>query len=113
MRSETMQSRIVYNRPLPISRIASAVGESKLVLIEETQINTQRYGRRPYGVGLLVVGVDERGPHLYECSPSGNFLDYIAVSIGARSQSAKTYLEKHADEFTKGPKLLISQVCVY
>lgn len=95
MRSETMQSRMVFNRPLPISRIASAVGE-------KAQINTQRYGRRPYGVGLLVAGVDEAGPHLYECSPSGNFFDYIAVSIGARSQSAKTYLEKHAEKYADG-----------
>jgi 20S proteasome subunit alpha 6 len=65
----------------------------------EAQINTQRYGKRPYGVGLLVIGNDETGPHLYECSPSGNFFDYVAVSIGARSQSAKTYLEKHYESF--------------
>lgn len=27
-------------------------------LFSEMQINTQRYGRRPFGVGLLVAGVD-------------------------------------------------------
>jgi 20S proteasome subunit alpha 6 len=48
---------------------------------------------------LLVIGYDETGPHLYECSPSGNYFDYLAVSIGARSQSAKTYLEKHFESF--------------
>jgi 20S proteasome subunit alpha 6 len=48
---------------------------------------------------LLVIGYDEKGAHLYECSPSGNYFDYLAVSIGARSQSAKTYLEKYYLEF--------------
>lgn len=92
MRSETMKSRLIYNRPMPVSRMASAVGE-------KAQVNTQRYGSRPYGVGLIIAGLDEAGPHLYECSPSGNVFDYLAVSIGARSQSAKTYLENHLSEF--------------
>ena len=65
----------------------------------EAQVNTQEYGRRPYGVGFLVVGQDQSGPHLYEFSPSGNSYEYFAMSIGARSQSAKTYLEKHYEEF--------------
>ena len=65
----------------------------------EAQVNTQEYGRRPYGVGFLVIGGDKTGPHLYEFSPSGNSLEYFAMSIGARSQSAKTYLERHLEEF--------------
>ncbi|GAA5984464.1 hypothetical protein JCM5350_003370, partial [Sporobolomyces pararoseus] len=65
----------------------------------EAQINTQHYGHRPYGVGLLVAGYDDKGPHLYEFSPSGNCLEYYAMSIGARSQSAKTYLETHYSSF--------------
>jgi len=88
MRSESMKSRMLYNRQLPIMRMVSSIAD-------KAQINTQRYGSRPYGVGLLVAGVDEMGPHLFECAPSGNFFDYIAISIGSRSQSAKTYLEKH------------------
>ena len=65
----------------------------------EAQVNTQEYGRRPYGVGFLVIGQDQTGPHLYEFSPSGNSYEYYAMSIGARSQSAKTYLERHFEEF--------------
>jgi 20S proteasome subunit alpha 6 len=65
-------------------------------------VNTQEYGRRPYGVGFLVVGQDKNGPHLYEFQPTGNSYEYYAMSIGARSQSAKTYLEKHYESFTDG-----------
>jgi len=71
-------------------------------------VNTQEYGRRPYGVGFLVVGLDHTGPHLYEFSPSGTSFEYFAVSIGARSQSAKTYLEKHFESFTDCTCLLPS-----
>lgn len=67
--------------------------------LPEAQVNTQEYGRRPYGVGFLVIGQDKIGPHLYEFSPSGNSYEYYAMSIGARSQSAKTYLEKHFESF--------------
>jgi 20S proteasome alpha/beta subunit len=30
-------------------------------VVAESQIHTQKYGRRPYGVGLLVAGYDVSG----------------------------------------------------
>ncbi|KAJ7348750.1 Proteasome subunit alpha 1, partial [Desmophyllum pertusum] len=66
----------------------------------EMQIPTQRYGRRPYGVGLLVAGYDDMGPHIYQTCPSANYFDCKAMAIGARSQSARTYLERHLEEFS-------------
>ncbi|KNZ47577.1 proteasome subunit alpha type [Puccinia sorghi] len=92
MRQQSMTSRLLHNRPLPLSR-------SVMAIADKAQVNTQEYGRRPYGVGFLIGGHDETGPHLYEFSPSGNCLEYYAMSIGARSQSAKTYLEKHFEKF--------------
>lgn len=60
---------------------------------------TARSWKRPYGVGLLVAGHDETGPHLFQTCPSGNFYEYVAMAIGGRSQASKTYLEKHFEEF--------------
>jgi len=65
----------------------------------ESQVKTQHGSKRPYGVGLLVAGVDQDGPHLFETCPSGNYSEYNAYAIGARSQSARTYLEDHLAEF--------------
>ncbi|KAI7889244.1 nucleophile aminohydrolase [Mucor mucedo] len=96
MRAEAMKSKMLYDRPLPVQRIVNAIAD-------KAQVNTQQYGRRPYGVGLLVIGHDETGPHLFECSPSGTSFEYYAMSIGARSQSAKTYLEKYHQEFVEAP----------
>ena len=57
------------------------------------------YGKRPYGVGILCGGVDQAGTHLFETLPSGEYFEYYAMAIGARSQSAKTYLEKNYESF--------------
>ncbi|CAC5395849.1 PSMA1 [Mytilus coruscus] len=65
----------------------------------KSQIPTQRYGRRPFGVGLLVAGYDTQGPHIYQTCPSANYYDCKAMAIGARSQSARTYLEKFLDQY--------------
>jgi 20S proteasome subunit alpha 6 len=92
MRQESMAEKMVFNRPIPLGRLVSAISD-------KAQVNTQEYGRRPYGVGFLIIGQDQSGPHLYEFSPSGVSYEYYAMSIGARSQSAKTYLEKHFESF--------------
>ncbi|XP_061750463.1 proteasome subunit alpha type-1 [Nerophis ophidion] len=92
MRQECLDSRFVFDRPLPASRLVHLVGS-------KTQIPTQRYGRRPYGVGLLIAGYDDMGPHIFQTCPSANYFDCKAMSIGARSQSARTYLERCMDKF--------------
>jgi 20S proteasome subunit alpha 6 len=114
MRQQAMSSKMIFNRPVPVNRLVSSIADSSsyrcaaghkilmCVLSSEAQVNTQEYGRRPYGVGFLVIGQDQSGPHLYEFSPSGNSYEYYAMSIGARSQSAKTYLEKHYKSFEDG-----------
>ncbi|VDM44993.1 unnamed protein product [Toxocara canis] len=63
------------------------------------QANTQHYGRRPFGVGLVIAGYDERGAHVVKTDPSAEVVETLASSIGARSQSARTFLERHLDEF--------------
>ncbi|KAK7205654.1 nucleophile aminohydrolase [Myxozyma melibiosi] len=92
MRQQAMSSKMIYNRPIPVSRVASEIGD-------KAQKNTQVYGKRPYGVGLLVAGYDETGPHLFEFLPSGTVLEYFGAAIGARSQSARTYLERSFESF--------------
>ncbi|QSZ30002.1 hypothetical protein DSL72_004520 [Monilinia vaccinii-corymbosi] len=92
MKNQTLASRMTYDRAIPIERLVAAIGD-------RAQTNTQNYGKRPYGVGLLVAGVDETGPHLFEFQPSGMTQEMIACAIGARSQMARTYLERHLEEF--------------
>lgn len=92
LRNECLNERFVHDQALPVGRLVSSLGN-------KMQACTQRYDRRPFGVGLLIAGYDEDGPHVFQTCPSANYFDCKAQSIGARSQSARTYLEKHLDEF--------------
>lgn len=92
MKQQCLGHRLTYGRSMPVRTLVEMIGS-------KAQINTQHYGKRPYGVGLLVAGVDEQGPHLFEFQPSGMTEEMVAFAIGARSQMARTYLEKNLDKF--------------
>ncbi|CAI7789397.1 unnamed protein product [Closterium sp. NIES-54] len=92
MRSECLSHKFVFESPLPVGRLVSMVAD-------KSQVCTQRSWRRPYGVGLLVAGFDQTGPHIFQTCPSGNFWEFHAMAIGARSQAAKTYLERKYESF--------------
>lgn len=94
LRKQAMTSKMIFNRPISTSKAV-------LSIADKAQENTQSYGSRPYGVGLLVSGYDETGAHLYEFQPSGSVLEYFGAAIGARSQAARTYLERNLDEIRK------------
>lgn len=56
---------------------------------------TQRGGVRPFGVSLLVAGVDDGNqPALYQVDPSGTYFAWKATAIGKNFVSAKNFLEK-------------------
>jgi len=92
LRTESLNYKFVYEGQQPLNRLVRK-------LADKSQVVTQRYGARPYGVGLLIVGYDQAGPHLFETDPAGNFFDFKAQAIGNRSQSARTYLERHFESF--------------
>ena len=92
MRTECINHRYVYEEPMQVNRLVVQVAD-------KAQIGTQRAGSRPYGVGLLVAGADQTGPHLFVTEPSGQYFEYKAMAIGARSQAGRTYLERHFEEF--------------
>ncbi|KAF5468521.1 hypothetical protein F2P56_012665 [Juglans regia] len=93
MRSECINHSFTYESPLPVGRLV-------VQLADKAQVCTQRSWKRPFGVGLLVGGLDESGAHLYYNCPSGNYFEYQAFAIGSRSQAAKTYLERRFENFT-------------
>ncbi|KAF5747129.1 proteasome subunit alpha type-1-B-like [Tripterygium wilfordii] len=93
MRSECINYSFSYESPLPVGRLV-------VQLADKAQVCTQRSWKRPYGVGLLVAGLDESGAHLYYNCPSGNYFEYQAFAIGSRSQAAKTYLERRFSNFS-------------
>jgi len=92
MINETLNHDWAFETPMNTGRLVAQ-------LSDKSQVYTQKSEKRPYGVGLLVAGIDRTGPHLYQTDPSGDYLQYEACAMGARSQSARTYLEKHFETF--------------
>ena len=61
MRTECLTSRFYHNCALRMETLMCDLGN-------KMQNSIQLYNRRPYGVGLVVAGYDELGPHIYQVS---------------------------------------------
>lgn len=92
LRNECLNHKFVYGTESKVVNLADFVAE-------RSQNKTQKVGKRPYGVGLLMVGAGPDGPRLFETCPSGQHWEYNAQAIGRRAQAAKTYLENNLDAF--------------
>lgn len=72
------------------------------MLVKEVATTMQDYtqsgGVRPFGVSLLVAGVDHTGPSVYQVDPSGAFWAWKASAIGKGMNNAKSFLEKRYSE---------------
>lgn len=92
MRTEALNHKYVYGTQIQGGRLVQDLADMH-------QKATQSYVRRPYGVGLLVGTFDQTGPHLYSTEPSGDYYEYVAMAIGSRSQTSRTYLEREFESF--------------
>jgi len=86
-RVDAQRHRITYNEVPAVDNIARSVCDTM-------QVYTQYGGIRPFGVSLLIAGVDSQGPKLFEAEPSGAMTAYKADSIGANKKEVDEILEK-------------------
>jgi len=63
-------------------------------LADRMQLFTQYGGVRPFGVALLVAGIDEKGAQLFEIDPSSAFYAWKAQAIGRGADDALKVLQK-------------------
>ncbi len=73
-----------------------------LALVKEIA-NIQQYysqsgGLRPFGVSLLVGGIENEKPHLYQTTPSGMYIKFLARSVGSLSKEVNEYFEDNYKE---------------
>ena len=64
-------------------------------IADQCQQYTQYAGARPIGVALIIGGIDENGNSLFLTDPSGTYIPYNAVAIGADSDRVTEFLKKH------------------
>jgi proteasome alpha subunit len=64
-------------------------------LCDQMQLYTQNAGVRPFGVAMMVGGIDpDDGTKLFMTDPSGAFWGYHATAIGAGAPNAREFLQK-------------------
>lgn len=95
-RVETQAHRFTYNEPMSVKATTQAVCDVALSFSDRDAEDKPM--SRPFGVALLMAGVDDDGPVLYQTDPSGTFLRYKAVAIGAASEGANTHLEEQYND---------------
>jgi proteasome alpha subunit len=81
-------NRMIYDEPVEVESVAKH-------LADQCQQFTQYAGVRPFGVALIIAGVDRSGTTIYLTDPSGTYISYDAVAIGSGADQVTEYLEKY------------------
>jgi proteasome alpha subunit len=84
---KAQQHRVTYDSPIDVLSIVKNICDLK-------QLCTQSGGLRPFGVSVLVAGIDSDGPKLFETDPTGIFFQYRAVVIGEGEEGIEEILHK-------------------
>jgi proteasome alpha subunit len=87
-RQQTQVNRLRYGEAIGIETLTKNV-------TDYIQQYTQVGGARPFGVALLIGGIENGEPRLYETDPSGTPYEWKAVAIGAERRDLQDYLEEH------------------
>jgi len=83
----SQSNKMIYDESVDVETIAKH-------LADQCQQFTQYAGVRPFGVALILGGIDSKGSSLYLTDPSGTYISYDAVAIGSGSDQVTDFLEK-------------------
>jgi len=103
-RNEGQNHWFTYNEPMSVESITQSL--SNLALAFGNKDIDRGAMSRPFGVALLIGGVDEHGPRLFHLDPSGTYLQYDAKAIGSASEGAQKTLQQVYDK-----SMSLNQAC--
>ena len=84
----SQSNKLTYDETVEVEAIAKH-------LADQSHQFTQYSGVRPFGVALIIAGVDKKGGRIFVTDPSGTYVPYTAVAIGGNSDDVTDYLEKN------------------
>jgi len=80
------QHRVTYDSPVEVVSVVKDLSDIK-------QQYTQHPGVRPFGISLMIAGVDNRS-RVYMSDITGNYFEYYATAIGENDEKIKELLRK-------------------
>jgi len=100
-------NRLIYDEPVDVEGVAKNIADM-------AQQFTQYAGVRPFGVALLLAGVDKNGANLFLTDPSGTYIGYDAMAIGAGSDQVTDFLEKsYKQDISLEDSASLAVECIY
>jgi proteasome alpha subunit len=89
-RRRAQVNELRYGEPIAVETLTKEV-------TDYIQQYTQVGGARPFGVALIIAGIANGEPKLYETDPSGTPYEWKALAVGADRGDIRDYLEEHYD----------------
>jgi len=86
-RQQAQIEQLRYDEPAGVEMLAKRV-------TDHIQQYTQTGGARPFGVALLIGGVENGEPRLFETDPSGTPYEWQAVAVGGGQKDIQKFLEE-------------------
>lgn len=90
-RRQSQINRLRYGEPIGVETLTKEV-------TDHIQQYTQVGGARPFGVALIIGGIEKGEPRLYETDPSGTPYEWKALAVGADRGEIQDYLESNYSE---------------
>ncbi len=101
---KAQQHKVTYDSPIDTVSVVKDICALK-------QICTQSGGLRPFGVSVILAGIDADGPKLFETDPTGIYFQFRATVIGEGETEIEEILGKEYSEkltIEEGLKLAIN-----
>ncbi len=90
-RQQAQLNHFRYDEPIGVETLTKNVTDF-------IQQYTQVGGARPFGVSLIIGGIEGDTPRLYETDPSGTPYEWKALAIGAERADLQDYLEQEYED---------------
>ncbi len=81
-------NKMTYDESVEVATVAKH-------LADQAHQFTQYGGVRPNGVSMIIAGIDQKGESIYVTDPSGTYIQFAAIAIGAGADDVNAFLEKH------------------
>ena len=81
-------NRMTYDEAVEVATVAKH-------LADQAHQFTQYGGVRPNGVSMIIAGIDQKGESIFVTDPSGTYVQYAAIAIGAGSDDVNAFLEEN------------------
>ena len=102
----SQSNRMMYDEAIDVEILTRKIGEIE-------QMYTQHGGVRPFGISLIIAGIDKKGSRIFWTDPSGAYLAYKAWAIGSGGEAANEILESEfRDDITLEEAIVLALKCM-